>query len=58
LKDKGASTTQGIVCEMFCRNQYNACMAQPDPYNINLDLCRIKLNTCLQLYCNHGGINF
>ena len=51
--EKGAST-QGLFCTMSCRNQYIACMAQPDPYNINLDVCRIKRNQCLS-FCNGGN---
>jgi len=45
-------------CTYTCRREFSACLAQPDPYNINLDLCRIQLDNCLQIRCNQGGINF
>ncbi len=51
IKVEQSSTVQGLFCTMSCRNQYNVCMAQPDPYNINLDVCRIKRNQCLS-FCN------
>lgn len=46
-------------CSYFCMTQFNTCMAQPDPYNINLDLCRIARSACLIVRCGHqNGGNF
>ncbi|HHL31684.1 MAG TPA: hypothetical protein ENJ41_03800 [Oceanospirillales bacterium] len=58
LKSKGDSQINGW-CEVQCRIEFNNCLAQPDPYNINLDICRERLNMCLQTRCGWGvPINF
>ncbi len=58
LFSKSGNQLNFNFCENQCRNEFSACMAQPDPYNINLDICRIKLDNCLVIRCGSGGINF
>lgn len=50
------ASTQGSFCTQQCRNEFNQCLAQPDPYNVNLDVCRVYLNMCLRR-CGGGGIS-